>query len=240
MCNVFGEFELFVYFVIEKPFAATYLLIKIKSSLYALPSKMLSVDTLNVTETVPLKLDLVYLGKLFLLNGYFTHFNFWKVWFYLNQLKSIRTWNYVVLVKKTICSMKKSTHFYSLTMNSCEMVYEMYLSLMHQHFDWRILFMLLRKTTLEKCWLTSNHIFYRLDSELRKWIDAYPIDNTTHSTSKGTKDFKNVPWPLSFSSPQNESKRPLKKKVPINPTLYVFDGAFLLKIWISSLNLIFS
>lgn len=52
----------------------------------------------------------------------------------------------------------------------------------------------------------------RLDSELRKWIDTYPADNATNSSSKFSNDSKLTAWPMIFSSNKKEKKNILNRR----------------------------
>ncbi len=58
---------------------------------------------------------------------------------------------------------------------------------------------------------------YRLNSELRKWIDAYPSDNTTNGAVKFADDLKEAPW--SPVSDKKTGKRDIPRKLPVRRKL---------------------
>ena len=71
--------------------------------------------------------------------------------------------------------------------------------------------------------ILARHSFclFRLDTELRKWIDTYPVDNTTKASSKLTDDSKLTAWPMMFSSNKKVKKNTLGRRAYGNGEMLV-------------------
>lgn len=65
---------------------------------------------------------------------------------------------------------------------------------------------------------------FRLDSELRKWIDTYPTDNATNTSAKISDDSKLTSWPLIFASHKKVKKNSLGRRFHTSAEmLVIFD-----------------